>query len=78
MANNIAGRITIDPRIRFGKPCIKGTRIAVGDIINLLASGYTIEAIPEEYHGISKKDVLAAIEFATQLSEEPANVVLQK
>ena len=78
MANNLTGRITIDPRIRFGKPCIKGTRIAVGDILNLLASGYTIEEIPEEYPGIRKKDVLAAIEFATQLSEEPANVVLQK
>jgi len=67
-------RITINPKIRFGKPCIRGTRIAVVDILNLLAAGYTIDEIPKQYPGITKKDVLAAIEFATRLSEEPVRV----
>ena len=71
-------RITVDPRIRFGKPCIKGTRIAVGDILNLLTGGYTVDEIPKQYPGITKKDVIAAIEFAAQLSEEPVKVLLQK
>ncbi|MDA2922862.1 DUF433 domain-containing protein [Patescibacteria group bacterium AH-259-L07] len=70
-------KITIDPKIRFGKPCIKGTRIAVVDILNLLAAGYTIEKIPAQYPGITKKDVLAAIEFAANLSEEPTRVFAQ-
>lgn len=71
-------KITIDPRVRFGKPCIKGTRIAVVDILNLLAAGYTIQEIPKQYLGITQQDVLAAIKFATQLAEEPTKVVLAK
>lgn len=77
MANLIHNRITIDPKVRFGKPCIRGTRIAVVDILNLLAAGYKIDEIPKQYPGITKKDVLAAIEFATRLTEEPAKVFVQ-
>ena len=51
--------------MRFGKPCIRGTRIAVADVLNLLAAGYTINDIPKQYPGITKADVVAAIEFAT-------------
>ena len=67
-------KITIDPRIRFGKPCIRGTRIAVVDILNLLRAGYRIEEIPKQYPGITKKDVLAAIDFAGRLAEEPTRI----
>ncbi len=67
-------RITIDPKIRFGKPCIRGTRIAVVDILHLLSAGYTIDDIPQQYPGITREDILAAIEFASRLSEEPARV----
>jgi len=66
--------ITINPEVRFGKPCIKGTRIAVEDILNLLKAGYSVDEIPEQYPEITKKDVLAAIEFATQLVEEPTRI----
>jgi len=55
-------RITIDPTVRFGKPCIRGTRIAVADILNLLAAGYTVADIPTQYPGITRQDALAAIE----------------
>ena len=60
MAKN---RITINPKVRFGKPCIRGTRIAVVDIINLLKAGYSIDEITKQYPGITKKDVIAAIDF---------------
>lgn len=68
-------RITIDPGVRFGKPCIRGTRIAVADILNLLTAGYTIEQIPKQYPGITKKDIIAAIEFATGILESPAKIL---
>lgn len=67
-------KITIDPAVRFGKPCIRGTRISVADIINLLAAGFTIEEIPDEYPGITKDDVLAALEFSGQMMEKPQHL----
>ena len=72
----IEKRITIDAKVRFGKPCIRGTRITVGDILNLLTAGYTVDDIPKQYPGITKKDAIAAIHFATTLSEEPAKIAL--
>jgi len=74
MAKTLNNRIVIDPRIRFGKPCIKGTRIAVTDILNLLAAGYKIDEIPKQLPGITKKNVLAAIEFAAKLTDQPTKV----
>ena len=68
-------KIIVDPKIRFGKPCVRGTRIAVVDILNLLAAGYSIAEIPSQYPGITKKDVVTAIEFAGQLADEPTNIL---
>lgn len=56
--------ISIDPEIRFGKPCIKGTRIAVTDILQWLASGTTNSEILEGYPSLKKEDILAALEFS--------------
>lgn len=68
-------RIIVNPGVRFGKPCIKGTRIAVCDILNLVAAGYKIEDIPGQYPGITKKDVIAAIEYACKFMEHPAQAI---
>lgn len=68
-------RITINPDVRFGKPTIRGTRIAVVDVLNLLRAGYTIDEIPGQYDGIIKADVVAAIEFATGILESPAQIL---
>jgi uncharacterized protein (DUF433 family) len=57
-------RISIDPEIRFGKPCITGTRIAIGDILSWLASGMTYKEIEEDYPAIKEEDILAALAFA--------------
>ncbi|MDO8747978.1 MAG: DUF433 domain-containing protein [Candidatus Omnitrophota bacterium] len=71
------GRIKVNTDIRFGKPCIKGTRIAVSDILNLLGAGYPLEEIPKQYPGITKKDVVAAIEYASQFMEHPTQAIAQ-
>jgi uncharacterized protein (DUF433 family) len=56
--------ISIDPEIRFGKPCIKGTRIAVVDILQWLASGMTDTEILNDYPSLKKEHILAALAFA--------------
>ena len=70
-------RIAVDPKVRFGKPCIKGTRIAVSDILNLVAAGYPIEDISKQYPRINKKDVIAALEYASKFMEHPAQAICQ-
>ena len=62
-------RITIDPKIMVGKPVIKGTRIPVYVILNLLGDGYTFEEIIKDYPDLAKGDILAAIKFAAQFTE---------
>ena len=59
-------RIVVDPDIRHGKPVIKGTRVSVNVILGSLAAGMTLEEVAEEY-GITKEDVLAAVEYAAKL-----------
>ena len=57
-------RITSDPRVMLGKPVIKGTRLPVEHILNLLASGVTPEEIVAEYDGLSEQDIRACLRFA--------------
>mgnify|MGYP000167906801 CR=1 FL=1 len=59
--------ITINPKIRFGKPCIRGMRIAVEDILNLIRMGYTADEVIKQYPDLTRKDIEAAIDFATQI-----------
>jgi uncharacterized protein (DUF433 family) len=56
--------ISIDPEIRFGKPCIKGTRIAVQDILSWLASGMSNAEILEDFPQLSQEQILAALAFS--------------
>lgn len=56
--------ISIDPNIRFGKPCIKGTRIAVVDILQWLASGMNFEEIMDDFPQIKMEHIRAALAFA--------------
>jgi uncharacterized protein (DUF433 family) len=57
-------RITIDPKVMLGKPCIKGTRITVELILEKLAGGATVEWILDAYPHIKREDVLEAIQYA--------------
>ncbi|MBD2313017.1 DUF433 domain-containing protein [Desertifilum sp. FACHB-1129] len=65
---NLLQRISIEPNICFGKPCIRGHRIWVSLILDLLAGGETIEQILEEYPGIEKEDVLACIAYGAEMT----------
>ncbi len=56
--------ISVDPEIRFGKPCIKGTRIAIADILQWLASGMTHAEILNDYPTLTEEHILAALAFA--------------
>lgn len=61
-------RISIDPNVCHGKPVVKGTRVLVGNILGALGAGDTVEQVLQDYPNISREDVLAAMEFAGQLS----------
>jgi uncharacterized protein (DUF433 family) len=63
-------RITLNPEIMGGKPCIRGMRVTVGTIVGLVASGYTIETILEAYPYLEKEDIFAALSYAAWRSEE--------
>ena len=56
--------ISIDQEIRFGKPCIKGTRIAVQDILSWLASGMSYAEILEDFPQLNQEQILAALAFS--------------
>jgi uncharacterized protein (DUF433 family) len=62
-------RITIDPAICHGKPCIRGLRYPVELILELLSSGMTIEDILADYEDLEREDILAALAFAARLSQ---------
>lgn len=68
--NEILNRIAVDPRICFGKPCVRGTRIWVSLLLDFLASGGTMEEILENYPQLEREDVLAAIAYGAEMSRE--------
>jgi uncharacterized protein (DUF433 family) len=63
-------RITIDPKVMGGKPCIRGIRVTVGTITGLLSTGIKIEKILELYPYLEKEDIYAALAYATWRAEE--------
>jgi len=72
----IAPRVTIDEKVRFGKPVIKGTRVPVDLILGKLAGGMTYEEVMSEY-GLIKEDILAALDYAAKhLSDEEVRAVV--
>ena len=64
--NNFLQYISISPDIRFGKPCIKSTRIAVLDILQWLASGMSTQEILDDFPSLKEEHVRAALAFATR------------
>jgi uncharacterized protein (DUF433 family) len=66
----LLSRITIDPNICFGKPCIRGHRIWVSLILDLLADGMAIEEILENYPSIELEDVYACIAYGAEMTRE--------
>ncbi len=63
-------RIVVDPRVLGGKPVIRGTRIPVYLILELLANGWSVDDILREYPHLTREDVLAAIRYAARVLRE--------
>ena len=61
----IAPRIVVDEKVRFGKPVIRGTRVPVELVVGKLAGGMGVAEVAEEY-GLTKEDVLAALAYAAR------------
>ena len=64
-------RITVDPNICGGRPCIRGMRIRVSDILDMLACGASQTDILEDYPYLEAEDIAAALEFAARQTDHP-------
>ena len=71
----IAPRIMVDEKIRFGKPVIQGTRVPVDLVVGKLAGGMSVEEVMEEYE-LTREEVLAALAYAARvIAEEHIRIV---
>ena len=68
--NPLLDRISIDPNVCFGRPCIRGTRIWVSLVLDLLASGMTADEVRTEYPQLAATDILAAIAYGAEAARE--------
>jgi uncharacterized protein (DUF433 family) len=66
--DTLLSRITIDPAVCHGKPCIRGLRYPVETLLELLSSGMTIDEILADYEDLERDDLLAALAFAARLA----------
>jgi uncharacterized protein (DUF433 family) len=71
------GRISIDPRIHHGKPCIKGTRVPVSVIVGSIADGDTRERITQSWPQLTAEDITAALKFAARAASRADRAMLQ-
>ena len=69
--DTLAARITTDPQMCGGKPCIRNMRIRVSDVLELLAAGETRKSILEEYEVLEDDDISAALEYAAKAVSNP-------
>ncbi len=67
--NTLLSRITIDPAICHGKPCVRGLRYPVEMLLELLSSGMTIDEILADYEDLERDDLLAVLAFAARLAQ---------
>jgi len=72
----LLGRIIVDPNILAGKPVIKGTRVPIYLIIELIAAGMNIKDVLKEYPELKEDDVKAALLYASKLLEKEITVTL--
>jgi uncharacterized protein (DUF433 family) len=63
---NWIDRVVVDPTIRFGKPCVRGTRISVGDVLGYLAAGLTNAQILADFPQLTSDDIRACLAYAAE------------
>lgn len=71
-------RITVEPQVMGGKPCIRGMRITVGTLVGLIACGKSIQDVLAEYPYLERGDVLEALSYAAWRSEEKELVMVSR
>ncbi|MHB8627653.1 MAG: DUF433 domain-containing protein [Aggregatilineales bacterium] len=69
-----ANIITLEPGKRAGKPCIRGLRITVYDVLSYLAAGMTIDEILDDFPSLTREDVLACLSYAADREHHPVIV----
>jgi uncharacterized protein (DUF433 family) len=73
---NLHLRISIDPLRRAGKPCVRGTRIAVGDVLSWLAAGMSSAVIIADFPQLTEADVLACLSYAAAREQHSVRISL--
>ena len=63
---NLLEHITLDPEVRFGKPCVRGTRITVGDVLGYLASGVSEQQLLDEFPQLTRDHIRACLAYAAE------------
>jgi uncharacterized protein (DUF433 family) len=63
---NLLEHITLDPEVRFGKPCVRGTRITVGDVLGYLASGVSEQQLLDEFPQLTREHIRACLAYAAE------------
>jgi uncharacterized protein (DUF433 family) len=63
---NLLDRIAVDPAVRFGKPCVRGTRISVGDVLGYLAGGMSEAQILADFPQLTSDDIRACLAYAAE------------
>ena len=63
-------RISVDPQVCFGKPCVRGTRIWISLLLDFLAGGASVDDVLEQYPQLIREDLLAAIAYGAEMSRE--------
>jgi uncharacterized protein (DUF433 family) len=71
---NVAERITVDPKQCGGRPCVRGMRIRVSDVLDLLANGLSPEQIVDELPDLELADIQACLRFASRWVDQPVTV----
>jgi uncharacterized protein (DUF433 family) len=71
-------RISVDPQVMGGKPCIRGMRVTVGTVVGLIACGKTVKDVLTEYPYLEREDVLEALSYAAWRSEEKEMVMVSR
>jgi uncharacterized protein (DUF433 family) len=68
--DELLARISVDPNVCFGKPCVRGHRIWVSMILDLLASGWTFAEVVDNFPGIEEADIRACIAYGAEMSRD--------
>ena len=63
---SLLDRIAIDPQVRFGKPCVRGTRISVGDVLGYLAGGMSEDELRQDFPQLERDDIRACLAYAAE------------